>query len=570
MIKNPAFLKLLIAEKILDEPACKSLVENYKEDAFAILLHLVEAHPSTKNDLGRLWSDSLNLSYINLKTTLFQHHLVQEMPEDFARKNQIIPVYEFGDAVTAAMANPQAHFIIKEAEKLIGKPISPLFAFPDDIEDAIEIEYRAEDFLKDLSKKIVTDNILIEDISELTRDELQKAAGSQSIIEFVQGLMLLAVREGASDIHIEPGEEKVRVRFRIDGLLRERSKLDPSLLPPIVSRLKILGDLDITERRRPQDGRINLKLRSRNIDLRFSSIPTIFGEKIVLRILSLSQGSDIPDITELNFAKSTLEAVKRVLEVPHGIFFVTGPTGSGKTTTLFSMLKYLNKPGINISTIEDPIEYRLAGINQVQVNPSVDLDFSAALRSFLRQDPDVILVGEIRDMETAHIACQAALTGHLVLATMHTNNAVQAVTRLMDIGVQPFIVAPSLIGVMCQRLVRKICSHCKEQYTASPEEVKKLFTWEGKDVFFYRGRGCGYCNNTGYSGRLAIHEIIFLDNEIRSLIAQAASVPEIQESARKTGFHTMRYDGIKKMLRGLTTMEEVDRVTVAEDESGEV
>ncbi len=382
--------------------------------------------------------------------------------------------------------------------------------------------------------------------------------------------MLLAVREGASDIHIEPGEEKVRVRFRIDGILQERSKLDPSLLPPIVSRLKILGDLDITERRRPQDGRINLRLRSRNIDLRFSSIPTIFGEKIVLRILSLSQGIDIPDITELTFSKSTLETVKRVLEVPHGIFFVTGPTGSGKTTTLFSMLKHLNKPGINITTIEDPIEYRLPGINQVQVNSAVDLDFSVALRTFLRQDPDVILVGEIRDLETARIACQAALTGHLVLATMHTNNAIQAVTRLMDIGVQPFIVAPSLIGVMCQRLVRKICSHCKEKYAASTEEIKKLFTWEGKEVFFYRGKGCRYCNNTGYSGRLAIHEITFLDNEIRSLIAQAASVPEIQEAARKTGFHTMRYDGIKKMLRGLTTIEEIDRVTVAEDEFSEI
>ena len=570
MIKNPAFLKLLVTSNIVDHDTCQQFIEKYQEDAFEILMHLVHATPSRRSDLGRLWSDSLNLSYVDLKTTLFQHKIVQQLTEDFARKNQIILIYQFGEAVTAALANPQAQFVIKEAEQIINKPISPVFAFPDDIEDAIEIEYKTHNLLSDLSKKVVTESITIEDISELTKDELQKAAGGQAVIEFVHGLMLLAVREGASDIHIEPGEEKVRVRFRIDGILQDRSKLEKSLLPPIVSRLKILADLDITERRRPQDGRINLKLPNRDVDLRFSSIPTIFGEKIVLRILSLSQGRDIPDLSELNFSKSTMDIIKSVLEVPHGIFFVTGPTGSGKTTSLFSMLKYLNRPELNITTIEEPVEYKLPGISQVQVNQAVDLDFSLALRSFLRQDPDVILVGEIRDMETAHIACQAALTGHLVLATMHTNSAVQAVTRLMDIGVQPFIVAPSLIGVMCQRLVRKICEHCREKYQASSGEIRKLFIWEGREVFFYRGAGCKYCNGTGYSGRIAIHEIIFLDSELRGLISQSAAVPEVQKCARKTGFSTMRYDGLKKVLRGLTTIDEVHRVTVADEELTEL
>ncbi|MCK8600940.1 GspE/PulE family protein [Desulfoferrobacter suflitae] len=570
MIKNPAFLKLLVAREILDQETCRQLIEKYQENAFEILLHLAHATPSRRHELGRLWSDSLNLSYMDLRTTLFQHELVQQLPENFAHTNHIILIYQFGDVATAALANPQAQFIIKEAEQIIGKPISPVFAFPDDIEDAIEIEYKTHNLLSDLSKKVVTESITIEDISELTKDELQKAAGGKIIIEFVHGLMLLAVREGASDIHIEPGEEKVRVRFRIDGILQDRSKLEKSLLAPIVSRLKILADLDITERRRPQDGRINLKLPNRDVDLRFSSIPTIFGEKIVLRILSLSQGRDIPDLTELNFSKSTMEVMKYVLAVPHGIFFVTGPTGSGKTTSLFSMLKYLNKPGINITTIEEPVEYKLPGISQVQVNQAVDLDFSLALRSFLRQDPDVILVGEIRDLETARIACQAALTGHLVLATMHTNSAVQAVTRLMDIGVQPFIVAPSLIGVMCQRLVRKICDQCREKYQASAEEIRQLFIWEGREVHFYRGKGCKYCNNTGYSGRLAIHEIIALDNHLRGLISRSATVTEIQKYAQKSGFQSMRYDGIKKVLRGLTTMDEVHRVTVADEESAQL
>jgi type IV pilus assembly protein PilB len=566
MNRNPLFIKLLLAKGIVTEDAARRLMQKYQEDTFSVMAHLVRANVAQKNLLGRLWGDSINVSYVEMNKTLFQREIVRLLPERFARSHHIILLYQFGEAITAAMTNPGDQYLLHEAERMVGRPISPVFCFPEDIEDAIEIEYQSDEALKDLSRRIVTDTVLIEDISDLTRDELQKIAGTQAVVEFAHGLLLLGVREGASDIHIEPGEEKVRVRFRIDGLLRDRSFLEKSLLPPLVSRLKILANLDIAEKRRPQDGRINLKLPRRTIDFRFSCIPTIHGEKIVLRILGLTQSRDVPELSELNLSKSILDTVIRVMEVPHGIFFVTGPTGSGKTTTLFSMLKYLNKPGINVTTIEDPVEYRLPGVNQVQTNPAVDLDFPSALRAYLRQDPDVILVGEIRDLETAEIACRAALTGHLVLATLHTNNAVQAVTRLTDMGIQPFIVAPSVIGVMAQRLVRRICEHCQEKYAVPPAQSRKVLVGEGREVFFYRGAGCVQCNHTGYSGRIAIHEIVLISAEIRNLMARGAPVGEIQQLARKSGFQTMRYDGIKKVLRGLTTIEEVERVTIADEE----
>ena len=567
MIRNPEFLRLLISNGLMTEEGLQRLARKYEEDAFAILMHLLRKNAYGKDVVGRLWGDSINIAYVDPRSVLFEQQMVQLLPESFERKHHAIPMYQFGESLTVALANPLNQFVIKDVEKLTGKMISPVFAFPQDIEDAIEIEYKTEDNLRVLSSRIVTDTIQILDISELTKDELHHIAGSQAVVEFVNGLLLLAVREKASDIHIEPGVEQVRIRFRIDGLLQERSRLENTLLAPLISRLKIMGSMDITERRRPQDGRINLDLANRSIDFRFSSIPTIYGEKIVLRVLGQTQVGDVPDLSELNFSKSNLDMIREAIDKPHGIFFVTGPTGSGKSTTLFSLLKSLNKPGVNITTVEEPVEYKLEGINQVQVNPGADLEFASAIKAFLRQDPDIILVGEIRDMETAQTACRAALTGHLVMGTMHTNTAVQAITRLTDIGVEPFIVAPSIIGVLSQRLVRRICDYCRERYVAPPEQVAKIFPRENREIFFYRGKGCLRCRNSGYSGRIAIHEMILVDKETRIMIARGASVGEIQEYAVKAGFQSMRYDGIKKVLRGFTTIEEVFRVTAADEES---
>lgn len=567
MNPNLRFMELLVSREVVGADAARRLLKRYRDDAFAVLMHLVRMNPHQKTLLARLWGDSIGVAHVDLHKTLFQRDVVQRLPESFARKNHIVLLYQFGEAITAAMADPSNPFVLREAETILGCPVSPVFAYPHDIEAAIEVEYKSEQKLRDLSSRIVTDTVVIEDISELTRDELQKIAGSQAVVEFVQGLLLLGVREGASDIHIEPGEDKVRIRFRVDGVLQEKSKIERSLLPPLVSRLKILADLNITEKRRPQDGRLSLALPNRTIDFRFSSVPTSYGEKIVLRVLGQMETRDVQDLRELSFSRANLEGLERVLRIPYGIFFVTGPTGSGKTTTLFSMLKHLNRPGINITTIEDPIEYRLPGINQIQVNAAVDLDFPAALRAFLRQDPDVILVGEIRDVETAEIACRAALTGHLVLATLHTNNAIQALTRLNDMGVQPYMVAPSMVGVLAQRLVRKICEHCREPYTPDPDTLRNFFVVDGQEVTLKRGRGCLQCSGTGYSGRIAIHELVVINDEIRTQISRGASLMEIQRTAAKTGFQTMRYDGMKKVLRGLTTLEEIQRVTVADEGS---
>ncbi|MEI7671125.1 MAG: ATPase, T2SS/T4P/T4SS family [Deltaproteobacteria bacterium] len=567
MVRNPEFLKLVVSKGMLTEEDTNNLLKKYNGDAYSILTFLVSGSAAKKNELGMLWGDSLGVAYIDLSRTMMQHHVVQKLPEQFARTSKMIPVYQFGDVITIATSNPGQIIALKEAEKLVSAPVSAVFTFTEDIEDAIEIEYKSGSGLTELIDKIGM-NSLFKGTTKITEDQIRKLSGDQAVIEFTQGLLLFGVKERASDIHIEPEEEMVRIRFRIDGALQERLKLDRVLMAPLISRLKIMANLDITERRRPQDGRISLSLTNRSIDFRMSSVPTIFGEKIVLRILGqVEKQKDVPDLADLDFSASLFGKLKKIIDAPNGVFFVTGPTGSGKTTTLYAVLKHLNKPIVNIMTIEDPVEYRLQGINQVQVNHLINLDFGSALRSFLRQDPDIILVGEVRDMETAKIAAQAALTGHLVLTTMHTNNALQAVTRLVEIGVEPFLVAPSIIAVMAQRLVRKICDNCKESYRLTPEQIEDYFVWDGKsEVSFYRGKGCEQCGQSGYLGRIAIHELFIMNSEIRRLVSQGASILEVQESANKSGYKAMRYDGIKKVLRGLTTIEEIDRVTVAQEE----
>lgn len=564
-MKNPEFLNLLISKKILEKVDTEKLLMKYNGDAYAVLKHLVGGQVARKNSLGSLWGDSLGFAYVDLTKTLFQQEAIKKLPEKFAKENKLIPIYEIGSAVTIAAVNPADTVIIKEAGRLMGIPASPVFSFEDDIEYAIEIFYKTAGNLDELLGKIA-DNALFKGTSKITEEQIKKLSGEQAVVEFTKGLVLLGVKERASDIHIEPGEDFVRIRFRIDGVLQERLKLDNSLLPPLASRFKIMATLDIVEKRRPQDGRITVPIHNRSIDIRLSSVPTIYGEKIVLRILGQAQVQDVPDIYNLWFSHRNLTNIKKIVENPNGVFFVTGPTGSGKTTTLYSILQYINRPGVNIMTIEDPVEYRLRGVNQIQVNHAINLDFSAGLRAFLRQDPDIILVGEVRDIETARIASQAALTGHLVLTTIHTNNALQAVTRLIDIGVEPFLVAPSIIGVMAQRLVRLICDACKEKYLLTREEADKYFITDGKiELFLYRGRGCDQCNNSGYYGRIAIHELFVINEELRGMIAQAASILEIQKYAHDHGFQPMRYDGMKKALRGLTTIDEIDRVTIAEE-----
>lgn len=557
-------MESLVNASILTEDDAEKIRLKFNDDAYEVLLHLIESGTMDKEQLGRLWADTFNLSYVNLEKTLFITEVVEKLPEDFANKNKIIPIYMIDNVITAAMADPLNRNIIRQAEQLMGYPLSPVFAFPSEIEDAIEVQYQTHNSLNELISTIAT-NPIFNGKEKITSDQLEKIAGDQASVELARNLMLLAVKEKASDIHIDPQEDMIYVRFRVDGVLHDRIKLDKSMLPALITRLKVLASLDITERRRPQDGRVKLEMNNKSIDFRLSSMPTIYGEKIVLRALGQIISHQIPNTSELDLSAANYKIMQDVIDTPNGIFFVTGPTGSGKTTTLFSVLKYLNKPGVNVMTVEDPVEYRLPRANQVQVNSAIGFDFSKALRSFLRQDPDVILIGEIRDLETAKIASQAALTGHLVLASIHTNSALQAVTRLIEIGVEPFLVAPSIIGLMAQRLVRRICPHCKEKYQPTPEEIERYFIWDGETkVDFYRGHGCVECFHTGYSGRIAIQELFIVTEYVRSLIARGASIIDINKAAQNEGFKTMRYDGFKKVLMGLTTAEEVERVTAAD------
>jgi len=564
MIDTTEFCALLVSEGILTRDASAQLQKKFIDNYMSMAEHLLKSAAVKKEILGNILGGMLGVAYVDLDKTLFQSYLVSKLPREIAIRNLVIPLYQLGDKITAATASPSDLRLLSEAEQILGMPISPVLSFPGDIIDSIEIQYQSSDSLEQTVHGIDSEEWLADE-TEIMPEQLENLASDQTIVEVTRNLMLFGVKERASDIHFEPHEKEVYIRFRIDGVLHEKIKLARPLLLPLISRLKILAELDITERRKPQDGRITLELSNRSIDFRLSSVPTIYGEKMVLRILGQVHMQEAPDLHELNFSKSYLDGLKKAARTPYGCFFITGPTGSGKTTTLFSILKYVNSPEINIMTIEDPVEYTLTGTNQIQVNNTVGLNFANALRAFLRQDPDVILIGEIRDLETARIATQAALTGHLVLASMHTNNAPQALTRLTDIGVEPFLVAPSIIGVMSQRLVRRICFHCKTRYALSADEIERYFVnHDNRRVYFYKGKGCPECNYTGYSGRLAIHEILMVNEQIRKLINHGASNVEIEEAARDNGFRTMRYDGMKKVLRGITTIEELERVIVLE------
>lgn len=555
---NPRFAELAIEQQLFTAEERSSLTERFQGNDYAMMLFLVEQRPQIQSFIAKLWGDSLGLAYVDPTKTVIQHELVNKLPKKFIEEHRVIPLYAIENVVTVAMDDPNNRSLQSQVESYLDALVSPVFSLPNQIRAALEIARISLRVLKDqLSGK--------QGGAAHEGAKIGRLAENRSMAEFVRDLFLLALNQHASDIHIEPHENSVMIRLRVDGALQEYLSLPLTLYPSLSNVVKIMAGIDIAERRRPQDGRITLKLPDRDLEFRVSCVPTIYGEKIVLRLLGQNEFSSVPGLEELSFSKPILEGIRQILGSPNGVFFVTGPTGSGKTTTLYAALKHLNRKDVNIMTIEDPVEYRLQGVNQVQVNLLSGVTFATALRSFLRQDPDVILVGEIRDLETATIASQAALTGHLVLTTIHTNNALQAVTRLIQIGVEPFLVAPSIIGVMAQRLVRRLCETCKEKYALSRQDTEKYFTWDGKsEVFFHRAKGCERCNFTGYSGRVAIHELFIIDEETRRYIARNASILDIQNYAFSAGFTTMRYDGLKKVLMGLTTIEEINRATVAQ------
>lgn len=560
-MKPSRFFDLLAQHSLMPAAQAQALAAHHHGNALAALEDVIASQSAPKDEACRLYGDSVGFAYVDLTRTIIQPEVVKLIPRDFAVAQRVIALYCFGGAVTVATADPLNVTVLDAAARLAGMPVTAVFSPPSDITDVLEVQYATLGLIEELKAQLSAKSHDIEAASANV-GRLAQLAEDKDVVALTRQLLLVALKERASDIHLEPAAHTMRVRLRIDGELREWQQFHRRLLAPFASRLKLMAGCDIAEQRRPQGGRISLPLGTRSIDLRFSSVPAIDGEKIVLRVLGSMKRQSIPNLEELGISAGNLATLRRIIRCPNGVFFVTGPTGSGKTTTLYSILKELNRPGINVMTIEDPVEYRLPGINQVQVNPAVNLDFAEALRTFLRQDPDVILVGEVRDTETARIALQSALTGHLVMATLHTNNALQAVTRLIDLGVEPFLVAPAIIGVCAQRLVRRLCLSCREEYSMPADDVARLFgEVGGRPVKLWRGRGCANCAGTGYSGRLAIHEFCHLTEPIRRLVARNASILDIQALALAQGFRTMLHDGLKKALRGLTTLEEVERAS---------
>lgn len=541
------------------EEELRSICEHHG-DGPELVQAVIDAKLAGKDDACRFWADAMNVAYVDPLVSVITDDAIEKIPIEVAKKTKAIGLYIFNGVLTVAMASPDDQETAKRLGQIARMPVSPVFALPREVEDSIAIHYSNEDRLEDSLGQLERSSLF--DNPELAADKLLQLAENNALVQILDDIMYYAMRERATDIHIEAQEINSRIRFRVDGNLREILAFSRKLHKALISRIKILCNLDIAETRIPQDGRFSLPIGTQTANFRVSTIPSAYGEKAVIRILAMSGKKSMITLEKMMMSQSILQPFKRLIQNPNGIIFVTGPTGSGKTTTLYSALHEINTPELNISTIEDPIEIQLPGVTQSQVNASIDLKFATLLRALMRQDPDAILIGEIRDLETAKIATEAALTGHIVFATLHTNSAPQAITRLIEIGVEPYMVAPSVIGVLAQRLAARICENCKEAYTPSRETLAKYFKEDGlTDVTFYRGRGCPKCRGTGYKGRVAIHELVLITEEIRALISEERSVQEITRAAAKVGYKPLRYDGLKKVLLGLTTITEIEQNT---------
>ena len=489
---------------------------------------------------------------------------VKRIPERMAKAFLLLAVSLTGSTLKVAMADPLDVVAIDSIGTYTGYEIEPVIARKEEITAAIEKYYGEPlDFEKSF-QDLITFESGADEATELDVDQLKVEADDAPVVRLVNLVMLQALEQRATDIHVEPREKSLAIRFRVDGALMEVNSPPKSMQSAIISRIKILSDLDIAERRVPQDGRCRIRVGQSDIDIRVSTLPTVYGEKVVMRLLD--KANLFEDIEGLGLESGEQEKFVRAIERPHGMLLVTGPTGSGKTTTLYTALNYINSSDKNIITVEDPVEYELEGINQVQMKSEIGLTFASALRSILRQDPDVIMIGEIRDLETAKIAVQSALTGHLVFSTLHTNDAVSSITRLVNMGMEPYLIVSCLNMVIAQRLVRRICPHCKEEYTPSLKALRYLEPEVGKEngLTYYKGAGCEHCGGIGYRGRMAIYEILQMDHEMAEMIAKGASESQMREKLMEQGMVTLMGNGIDKVKEGMTTLEEVLRVAVNE------
>jgi type IV pilus assembly protein PilB len=560
--------QILLKEGLITEEQLNKAIDIQKKEGTRLGETLINLGMVTEKDIVIAMAKQLSIPYASYAKGLLKPAKDQELskliPEDYARRNMILPISRHMNSLTVAFMDPLNLIAIDNLKRMTGCEINPIIATKSDLQRAIDEFYGKEDLLKDA----ISDSYELEEFKaekdveeDLSLDDLIARAEEAPVVKLVDLILMQAIKDRASDIHLEPFKNKINIRYRIDGVLYEIPPPAKHLLPAIVSRVKILANLDIAERRLPQDGAFLVKVENKNIDIRVSTVPAIYGEKVVMRILDKS--ATPLNLGELGFEPDDLEKFRRAIISPHGLILITGPTGSGKTTTLYAALNEIKSPHENISTVEDPVEYKLEGINQVQIKPAIGLTFASTLRAFLRQDPDIIMVGEVRDLETGQICIRASLTGHLVLSTLHTNDAPSAISRLIDIGLEPYLISSSLIMVGAQRLVRRLCPECKEAYETTPALVKDFGI---KQELLYKPKGCDYCGHTGYRGRIAIYEIILMNDQLRELVARHATLGEIRSKVQEIGMRTLLQSGIKKAEEGVTSIEEVLSITMVAGE----
>ncbi|MFY9401897.1 MAG: ATPase, T2SS/T4P/T4SS family [Candidatus Omnitrophota bacterium] len=560
--------EILINNKLITESQLNQALSVQKEKGGRLSDIIIALKFIKENELATTLSEGLGLPLMDLKRFKIDPEVVKIIPVDVARHYQIIPLSKIGDTITLATADPLNIFAIDHVASLTGFKINPILSTSQDISQTIDLVYpdSTKGIIDDLVRELSTSSIefIREEREILPSDqELNLIIRQAPVIQITNMILENAVRKKSSDILIEPFSKKLRIRYRIDGILHEEKPPPKNFHSSIVSRIKVMSDLNIAEHRLPQDGRFKIKISRKEIDFRVSILPSSFGEKVAIRVLDKSQAK--LNIERLGFSKKIVEALTKVAKLPHGMMLVCGPTGSGKTTSLYSILKLTDSPDKNIVTVEDPVEFQLEGINQVTVRPDIGLTFASSLRSILRQDPNIIMIGEIRDYETVDIAIKSALTGHLVLSTLHTTTAPGAVVRLINMGVEPYLINSSLVCVMAQRLVRKICVHCKEEYAVKKEVLESLKIKDRGNAKFFRGKGCPNCFNTGYIGRTGIAEVLMLTPAIRELILSRVQEHIIKERARQEGMITLREDGLLQVFDGKTTLEEILRVTAPDE-----
>ena len=563
---------LMVKENLISQMQLTQALEQQKKSGGRLGSCLVSLGFVSDEDVTTFLSRQYGVPSINLTYFEVDQEVIRLVPEDTARRYEVVPLSRVGSSRTIAMVDPTNVFAMDDIKFMTGFNVEPVVASEGAIREAIDKFYSQQqgDALAKVMEEFAEGEEGVLEIeageAELSADELEKAAGDAPVVKLVNIILREALSRGASDIHMEPYEKEYRVRYRVDGLLHTVMNPPMKMRDAIISRLKIMSKLDIAEKRLPQDGRIMLRMqqdgKKKQLDFRVSVLPTMWGEKVVMRLLDKENLR--LDMTKLGFEQDSLNKFEKAILKPYGMVLVTGPTGSGKTNTLYSSIARLNSPDTNILTAEDPVEFNIMGINQVQMKEQIGLNFAAALRSFLRQDPNIILVGEIRDFETAEVAIKAALTGHLVLSTLHTNDAPSTISRLMNMGIEPFLVATSVHLICAQRLVRRICTNCKEE-SATPAQALLDAGYtpeESKTVKIMKGRGCEKCNNSGYKGRVGLYEVLEVTDELRELILVGASALELKKKAIENGMITLRRSGLIKIREGLTTLEEVIRETV--------